>query len=473
MRDTLASLAAAAAIALAGCSFVPKYERPAAPVPPEFAGSAGAGSAEGSAPAAAGARPAAELGWREVLADPRLTALVELALRNSRDLRIAALNVESLRAAYRIQRSELYPTVAAVGAAEYTGTADDTRDAVSALYRVGVGVTSYGLDLFGRVRSLKSAALEDHLGSEDARRATHLALVAEVAAQYLAERAAAEQLALAEQTLEIVGKAVEVTRRLVEAGQRSDLDASTAEAQLAAARAAIPAARRLHAQAENALVLLVGQPLPPGLPAPQPLDATALQTELPAGLPSDLLQRRPDILAAEHSLKASNFDIGAARAAFFPSISLTAFAGLVSPTLRGLFSGDALGWSFAPQIRYPLFTGGRNRANLELAELRKRIEVARYEKAIQVAFREVSDALVARAALAEQLEAQTARAAAEQRRFELSETRYRNGIESYLSVLLAQQDLFATQQQLIDLRRARLANAVSLYKALGGGWRER
>jgi multidrug efflux system outer membrane protein len=359
--------------------------------------------------------------------------------------------------------------VSAIGAAEYTGGTDD----VQSLYRVGVGVTAFELDLFGRVRSLSAAALEDYLATAEAQRGTHLALVAEVAAQYLAGRAADEQLALAEQTLGIVAEGVEMTRRLVEAGQRSDLDASTAQAQLAAARAALARARRECAQAENALVLLIGQPLPAGLPPPQPLEATALQAEIPVGLPSELLQRRPDLLAAEHSLKAANANIGAARAAFFPSISLTGFAGLASTALTGLFSGGALAWSFAPQVRMPLFTGGRTRAGVEIAEVRKRIEVARYERAIQVAFREVSDALVARAALDEQLEAQTARVAAEQRRFEISETRYRNGIESYLVVLAAQQDLFAAQQQLIDLRLARLVNVVSLYKALGGGWRER
>jgi multidrug efflux system outer membrane protein len=463
MRDVLAALAAAVALtgASASCMFAPKYERPALPVPAAFAGGGAA-----AAPGTGGG--AAALGWRDVLGDPRLTTLVELALRNNRDLRIAALNVDLVRATYQIQRSELLPTVAAVGAAEYSGT----RDGTQSLYRIGVGVTSYELDLFGRVRSLEAAALEDYLATVEARRGAHLALIAQIASQYLAGRAADEQLALAEQTLALVGKSVEMTRHLVEAGQRSDLDAATAEAQLAAARAAAARARRERAQSDNALALLIGQPLPPDLPPPVSLEVTALRAEIPVGLPSELLQRRPDILAAEHALKAANADIGAARAAFFPSISLTAFAGLASTALSSLVSGGALGWSFAPQIRMPLFTGGRNRANLEAAQVRKRIEVARYEKAIQIAFREVSDALVARAAFDEQLAALNARIAAEQRRFEISETRYRNGIESYLAVLSAQQDLFAAQQQLIDLRLARLTNIIDLYKALGGGWRE-
>lgn len=466
MRDARVGgigLPAALAVALAGCSFVPKYERPALPVPGEFDGAGPAGAA------APGARAAAELGWRDVLGDPRLVALVELALRENRDLRLAVLDVELSRATYQIQRSVPIPDVSGIAGAGYDGT----RDGVKSLYRVGVGVTAYELDLFGRVRSLTAAALEDYLATDEARRGAHIALVAAVAVQYLTARAADEQLALAGQTLETVGKAAEVTRRLVEAGQRSDLDASTADAQIATARAAVAQARRLRAQAEHALVLLVGQPLPPDLPPPVPLETTAIEAELPAGLPSELLQRRPDLLAAEHALRAANANIGAARAAFFPSISLTGFAGLASTALSSLFTGGALAWSFAPQLRVPLFTAGRARAGVEIAEVRKRIEVARYEKAIQVAFREVSDALVARGALAEQLEAQAARVAAEQRRFEISEQRYRSGIESYLAVLSAQQDLFTAQQQLIDLRLARLVNAISLYKALGGGWRER
>ena len=463
LRSATAALAVLAVLLPGGCSFVPKYERPAAPVPGEFGG---AGSA---APPASDARPAAELGWRDVLGDPRLAALIELALRTNRDLRIAALNVELSRASYQIERANILPTVAAIGSADYNGT----RDGVQSLYRVGVGVSAYELDLFGRVRSLSQAALEDYLATEEAQRSAHIALIAEIASQFLNERAADEQRALAEQTLEVVGKAVELTRTLVEAGQRSDLDTSTAEAQLATARAALAQAKRQRAQAENALILLVGQPLPASLPPPVPLDATALRADLPAGLPSELLQRRPDILAAEHDLKAANASIGAARAAFFPSISLTGFAGLASAALGSLVSGGALAWSFSPQIRMPLFTGGRNRASLEVAQVRKRIEIARYEKAIQAAFREVSDALMARGFYDEQLEAQIARVAAEQRRFDISESRYRSGIESYLVVLSAQQDLFTAQQQLIQLRLARLTNVVALYRALGGGWIER
>lgn len=439
--------------ALAGCSFTPTYERPKPPVANAFAHGGGQGLA------------AADRGWREVFGDPRLQALIELGLRNNRDLRIAALNVELARAQYRIERSALLPSVDGRGGVDVRGKNGD----VTTEYSVGVGA-SFELDLFGRVRSLKDAALEDYLSTEEARRAAHLALVGEIVAQYLRERAYDEQRILAERTLAIVRESQDVTIRLLEAGQRSELDVRTAEGQVHAARAEVARLTRLRAQAENALVLLLGAPLPQQLPAPQPLESAAVVADLPAGIPSEVLLRRPDILAAEHTLRAANANIGAARAAFFPSISLTGFAGLASTALASLFTGG-VAWSFAPQLTVPLFTGGRNTANLDAAEVRKKIEVARYEQAIQVAFREVADALVARATYDDQLEAQAARAAAEQKRFEISETRYRNGIESYLAVLAAQQDLYATQQQLIEVRLQRLTNLAQLYTALGGGWR--
>jgi multidrug efflux system outer membrane protein len=444
----------------AGCSLAPRYERPAAPVAARYP----------DAPEAAGPA-AAELGWRDLLGDARLQRLVALALEQNRDLRVAALNVELAAARHRIQRSELFPTVGARAGVEASGTFDG--DEVAARYSVGAGVTAFELDLFGRIRSLKAQALEEYLATEEARRAAQLALVAEVAIQYLEQRALDEELALARRTLEAVTAATELTRRRFDAGQASELDVQTAAAQVQAARAEVARVTRQRALAENALVLLVGQPLPADLPPPQPLDGQPVLAELPAGLPSDLLARRPDVLAAEHTLRGANASIGAARAAFFPTISLTAFGGLASTALSSLFTAGAAGWTFAPQVTQPIFTGGRNEANLDAAHVRKRIEIARYERAIQVAFREVADALAGRAALEEQLEAQLARVEAEQRRYDISELRYRTGIESYLAVLTAQRDLYTAQQGLIDVRLARLANTVTLYKALGGGWRER
>ncbi|ABS24781.1 efflux transporter outer membrane subunit [Anaeromyxobacter sp. Fw109-5] len=458
----------AAAVLLAGCTLAPRYQRPPAPVAEAWEA--------GSTPAAAGPA-AADLGWRDVFGDERLRALVALALENNRDLRVAALNVELARAQHRIQRAELLPAVGASASVTRQHLGEDlspTGEAQTTTgYTVGVGVAAFELDLFGRVRSLSAAALERYLATEEARRAAHLSLVAEVATQYLSARALDDQVALARQTLETVESALALTRRTFEAGKTSELDLRIAEAQVQTSRFNLSRALLLRAQAQNALVLLVGEALPAELPPPQPLETQALLAELPPGVPSEVLRRRPDILAAEHALRSANASIGAARAAFFPSISLTAFGGTSSPELSGLFGAGATTWSFTPRVNLPLFTGGALRASLDVAHLRKSIEVAQYERAIQGAFREVADALVARAALDEQLEAQRARTEAEQRRYDLSELRYRKGVDSYLGVLDAQRELFAARQLLIQSRLARLVNLVDLYRALGGGWRER
>jgi multidrug efflux system outer membrane protein len=458
MRDRLV----AACLALAACNFAPAYERPSLPVPGQFAG-----AAQGSG------LSAVDRGWRVMFGDARLQRLLELALANNRDLRIAALNIEIARAQYGIERSALAPSISGVASATVVGTENGVSPATAGLnsYRVGLGA-SYELDLFGRVRNLKDAALETYLATVEARRATHLALVGQVVTEYLRQRAFEEQHAIARRTEALVGEGVDLTRRLFAAGQRSELDAQTAEAQLYAARAELSRLERLRAQSQHVLAVLIGQPVPADLPDAQPLDTQAIIADLPAGVPSEVLLRRPDVLAAEHILRSANANIGVARAAFFPSISLTAFAGLASTTLGNLFSGG-LAWSVAPTLSLPLFNYGRDRATLEVSQLRKRIEVARYEQTIQNAFREVADALVARATLEAQLAAQTARADAEQKRFQLSEMRYKSGIESYQIVLLAQQDLYTTQQQLIELRLAGLTNLTSLYVALGGGWRDR
>lgn len=440
-----------AMLALTSCTLAPRYERPTAPVANKF------GSAEGTL-------AAADQGWRAMFGDARLQSLIALALANNRDLRVAALQVELTRAQYRIERASLLPEVGA--------TASGTFSNVDELRRYSVGLTaSYELDLFGRVRSLKDAALSEYLASVEAHRAAHLALVGEVVAQYLRERGYAEQREIARQMQAATQEMYDLSRRMFEAGQRSELDMRSAEAQVQAARAEVARLARLLAQAENALVLLVGQSLPANLPAPQPLATQTVVAELAPGIPSEVLLRRPDVLAAEHALRAANANIGAARAAFFPTISLTGFAGFASTALASLFSGG-LAWTFTPQVSVPLFAGGRNVANLDVAKVRKRIEVARYERAIQAAFREVADALAARATFEEQLAAQQARVDAEQVRFDLSNQRYRAGVESYLSVLEATQDLYVAQQQLVEIRIQRLTNLADLYRALGGGWRE-
>lgn len=472
MPDARPWLAVCAALA-AGCSLAPRYERPPAPVSPSWPS-----PAPGPAlPAPENAVPAADLGWRDVFGDARLQALIELALANNRDLRVAALNVDLARARYGIQRSALLPEVdASANYARERVPADQSPTLAPLSYgawTVGAGVPAYELDLFGRVRSLKDAALEQFFATEEARRGTHLALVAAVAEQDLVLRALDEQIALARSTADLVQSSLDLTRRKFDVGQASELDVRTAEAQLHAARVNLAAATQQRAQAENALVLLVGSPLPPDLPLPKAIESPGLLAQIPAGLPSDLLQRRPDILAAEHSLQAANASIGAARAAFFPSISLTAFGGFSSLELSTLFDEPSGMWSFVPRVNLPIFTGGRNSANLDAAEVSKSIELARYQKAIQVAFREVADALAARGPLEDQVEAQAGRVSADQRRYELSRMRYDKGVDSYLVVLTAQEDLYAAQRLLIQARLARLVNLVELYRALGGGWVER
>jgi multidrug efflux system outer membrane protein len=472
--------AAAAAALLAGCSLAPRYQRPDAPVAPDWpAGPSSAAPASAASGSAAGAAPS-ELGWRDVFGDERLQALVALALEHNRDLRVAALNVELTRAQYRIQRAERLPSVAGTAAWSRSRSPGDLnasgRTQYVDTYQAGAGVTAFELDLFGRVRSLSQAALEGYLATEEARRATHLALVASVVQQDLALRADEEGVALARQTLGVVEQSLALARRLFEAGRTSELDVRTAEAQVETARFNLSVATERRAQAENALVLLVGARLPPTLPAPAPLGGEAqplVVADLPPGVPSGVLVRRPDVLAAEHALRSANASIGAARAAFFPSITLTAFGGVSSSDLTSLVGVDATTWSFSPRLNVPIFQGGALRASLDVAEVRKSQEIARYELTIQSAFREVADALVARGTLEEQLAANRARVEAEQRRYVLSELRYRKGVDSYLTVLTAQRDLFTAQQLLIQSRLGRLTNLVDLYRALGGGWRER
>jgi multidrug efflux system outer membrane protein len=461
---------AALLLLAAACSFAPKYERPAPPV-------AGAFPAQGAGATAAGARAPEDLGWRDVFGDPRLQALVAMALEQNRDLRVSALNVELARGQFRIQRAEQLPHVDGSASLSYQRTPADLSTTGTALtssaWSVGLGVTAFELDLWGRVKNLSDAALETFFASEEARRSAHLSLVAEVAREYLALRSLEEQVVLARQTLEAVDASLAVTRRTTEAGRTSELDLRTAESQVETARFNLAAAEEQRVRAENGLVLLVGGPLPKDLPPGMALDAQTIVAELPAGLPSEVLVRRPDVLSAEHALRAANASVGAARAAFFPTISLTAFGGSASSELSGLVSGSPWTWTVSPRLTMPIFQAGALRASLDVAEVRKSIEVAQYERSIQVAFREVADALAARGALDDQLRAETARVAAEERRYHLSERRYRTGIDSYLTLLTAQRDLFAAQQGLIQTRLARLSNLVDLYKALGGGWRER
>jgi multidrug efflux system outer membrane protein len=458
--------------ALSACTLAPTYQRPGAPV----AGQWPSGPAYGNAQPTAG-KAVADIGWRDFLTDPQLQKLVEVALANNRDLRVAMLNVEATRAQYGIQRAALFPTINAQGSGSRQRVPADLNSTGSSMvtqqYSAGLGFTAFELDLFGRVRSLKDAALEEYFSSQAAQRSAQITLVSEVASQYLTLKALDEQLALAQDTLKAQQSSYDLTNARFQAGAASELDVASAATQVETARSNAAALSQQRAQAENALAVLVGGPLPADLPAGRTLDAQGLVTDLPAGLPSDLLERRPDIAAAEHQLKSANANIGAARAAFFPDITLTGSYGSASSELGHLFKAGQTAWSFAPQITLPIFDFGKNSNNLDLANARQKIAVAQYEKTVQTAFREVADALTARAMLNEQVDAQQRLVAASQQRYQLAELRYRSGVDSYLSLLDAQRSLYAAQQGLIQTRLARLSNLVTLYKALGGGWQER
>jgi multidrug efflux system outer membrane protein len=443
--------------ALAGCSFIPTYEPPPLPVAASF-------------PDQAADQPAVDIRWKDFVTDARLRELITLALANNRDLRVATLNIEQVRAQYQIRRADQFPTLnlAASGSRQ-----PNSSGGTSSSYSVGLVTSSWELDFFGRVASLKEAALAQYLASEEARRAAQTSLVAAVASTWLSLQANDDLLALTQRTLATRNDSLRLTRLRFDNGASSALDLRQAESLTAAAEAALAQQQRQRALDRNALTLLVGQSVPDALlltPAnagPAPLMAT-----VPAGLPSDLLNRRADIRQAEQQLIAANANIGAARAAFFPRISLTAGLGTVSNELADLFKSGSWGLSLAPQAVLPLFDAGRNQATLEAAKATRAIAVAQYEKAIQSAFREVADALAGRATLGEQVRALQAQATAEGERFRLGELRYRNGVASFLDVLDAQRSLFATQQSLALSQLALKQNQVALYKALGGGWSE-
>ncbi|MNF32427.1 Toluene efflux pump outer membrane protein TtgC precursor [compost metagenome] len=469
MNQILASIAVATLL-LSGCSLIPAYQQPPAPMASQWP------QGQAYAPAEAAASAAAEQGWRDYFRDPALQQLIETALLNNRDLRVAVLNIEAYRAQYRIQRADLLPALSADGGGSRQRLPADVEQTggagISSQYSATLGVSAYELDLFGRVRSLSQQALEIYLSSEEARRSTQISLVASVATAYLTWQADQALLQLTEDTLAAYEQSYQLTLRSSEIGVASALDLSQSRTSVEAARVKLAQYQRLVAQDRNGLTLLLGSGLPADLPASQPLDAELL-SQVPAGLPSDLLQRRPDILEAEHLLKAANANIGAARAAFFPSISLTANAGSLSPDLSGLFGGGSGTWLFQPQISLPIFTAGSLRASLDYSKIQKDIGVARYEQSIQIAFQEVADGLAARQTYQRQLQAQRDLVEANQDYYRLAERRYRIGIDSHLTFLDAQRSLFSAQQALITDRLAQLTSEVNLYKALGGGWRER
>ncbi|SFG31658.1 outer membrane protein, multidrug efflux system [Duganella sp. CF458] len=474
-RALAASLLLAGAVS--GCSMAPTYQRPAAPIADTFAALPAAVGAAGSNASAGATLSAADTGWRTFFPDGRLQQLITTALENNRDLRIAALRIEEARGAYRIQRADRLPTLNATlseSRSRSPGFANSNSQAqVNERFDAGLGISAFELDFFGRVKSLSDSALASYLATEEARQAAQISLVAEVAKAYYTERAFAEQQTLAESTYDARKRTFELTKQRVEGGASSRLDLRSNEQQMETARASALALARQRAQATNALALLVGQALPAGTasggPAPTEDAQADAMSALTAGLPSDLLANRPDIRAAEQRLKAANANIGAARAAFFPRLTLTTSIGSASRDFSGLFESGSSTWSFAPQLVLPIFDTGRNLANLDVSHARKNIAVADYEKTIQQAFREVADALAARSYLGEQVAAQRAVQDAQAERLRLLQLRFENGVASSLDVLDAQRELFTAEQALVQARLLRTTSAIDLYRALGGG----
>jgi NodT family efflux transporter outer membrane factor (OMF) lipoprotein len=452
-------LAPVAAAVLAGCSFMPTYERPAAPVAAAF-----------PYPAAAEGTPAAALDWQRFFTDERLRGLIATALSANRDLRVAVLNIEQARAQYDIRRADRYPTVG-VGLNASRSPNPSTGDQVNS-FQAGLAFTAWEIDFFGRIASLSEAALAQYLATEEGRKAAQIALVGSVANLWLSLVADEELLALTQRTLATRQESLRLVQLRFDNGVSNELDLRLAQSLAETARAAQAQVQRQRAIDLNALSLLVGQPLPTDFQTGTTMAAITLP-DVPAGVPSDVLATRPDVRQAEQLLIAANANIGAARAAFFPRISLTAQAGRASNQLSGLFDGGG-SWAYtiAPSLLLPIFDAGRNQAALQSATVSREIAIAQYERSIQTAFREVSDALAGRATLTEQLQAQSNVAQAETVRVRLSQMRFDAGVSSTLDLLDAQRSLFTAQQAEIQTRLARLQNQVLLYRALGGGWTE-
>jgi multidrug efflux system outer membrane protein len=460
-------------VAMSACSLAPRHVRPDLPTPGTY-------PQDYSGDTSAGAN-AAQLKWRDFFADPRLEALIAAALERNRDLVIAVAQIEEARGLYRIQRAEQLPTVAvsadatrtragAQSAAISTGTTLPSGTAITIeRYSAGLGIASFEFDFWGRVRNLSAAARSEYLATVEAARSFQLSLIRDVATTYLTSLEARERMQLAEATVESRREGLRIAKRRLDAGVTSALDYSQTETLLTQAETELAALRLAQAQNDNLLVALIGGPIDTGLPPPVPLAEQTRVEALAAGIPSDLLTNRPDILAAEERLRAARANIGAARAAFLPSIALTGSYGYASTELNDLIGDDGLTWSFGPSISLPLFDFGRRRANLTVAQARENAAVADYERTIQESFREVADALAGRRYLAEQVEAQERALNAQRRLAELARTRYREGVARYLEVLDAERSLFAAEQALLQDRRAQVANLVTLFVALGGG----
>ncbi|HEY9101918.1 efflux transporter outer membrane subunit [Chitinimonas sp.] len=460
---------ALAALVLSACSLMPSYERPPLPVASSWP------EATATAAGTPATSKAQDIQWQDFFQDEGLKRAISLALEGNRDLRVAIINIERARALYQVQAADRLPTVSAGASGARQQVPDSLapggHGGISSSYSAGLGVTAFELDLFGRVRSMSQAALNRYVATEEDRRGAQISLIAEVAALYESTLADGRLLALGQQTLASRTESYQRQLQLHEQGASSEYDLRQSESLFEAAKIAVAQQTRQRAQDENALALLLGRPLPADLlpPVTAAWDSRIMR-DIPAGLPSDLIATRPDIRRQEALLRSANANIGVARAAFFPRISLTGTIGTSSSELSGLFDTGSRAWSFLPQVSLPIFDGGRNRANLGVAKADREIAIAQYDKTIQVAFREVADGLAGQATLSEELRAVNAQETAEQVRFRLAGARYEGGQASFLEYLDAQRSLFTVQQQAIRTRLAELQNRIGLYKALGGGW---
>ena len=482
VRATAALLSVSAL--LAGClNLAPAYQRPEAPVDTGWPMALpGLGPAVEGAPLQAEDRPAPEVqppadavGWQTFYSDPRLHELIAIAMANNRDLRSTALNIDRARALYGIARADQFPLIGATGSATGQRT---VSGATTHLYSAVLGFSAFELDFFGRVRNLREQALETLLATEESRRAARISLVASVASAYLTLAADRQRLRLAEETLASQLKSFALTQRTFELGAASALDVAQAQTSVDSARADIAVYRTQVSQDLNALSLLVGARFDPALVADEdrevgsPLTALDVHVGPGPGLPSTVLMRRPDVLAAERSLRAANANIGAARATLFPSVSLTSSVGTASSELSDLFGHGAGVWSFIPSISVPLFNRGALSNSVRVAEVDRDLAVTSYERTIQTAFREVADALAQRRDIDDLLTARQSLVTANEKTFRLSDARYRRGADSYLAVLDAQRSYYTAQQNLISARLLEAGNLVTLYSVLGGGWQD-
>ena len=457
-------------LATGGCNLAPTYHRPDPPVADILPVPQVQEKREGSAESVP--TDIAALGWRDVFPDPSLQKLIQSALSHNRDLRETALTVEAYQAQYRIQRAPLLPTVSGDAAGTKQRTLSSNNHITAELYSASVGITAYELDFFGRVRNLKGQALAQYLAMEETHRSARISLVAEVARAYFTWHTDRELLAITEDTHRIEEESFQLIEQRTREGLATQLELAQARTGLETARANLALYRRLVAQDVNYLVLLTGGTPPIETGQQLPLVKQIGESTLPAHLSSHILLQRPDIMAAEHELQGAHASIGAARAAFFPAVNLTAAAGVISGDLTDLFDGSSGSWIFAPSLTLPIFTGGRLAAQLDVAEIRKNISVARYERTIQQAFREAADALVAVEGYREQMIAQKANLAANQDYFTLARDRYHQGLDSFLTLLDAQRSLYTSRKNLLSLQLAESTNRVNLYKVLGGGWQE-